>query len=339
MSSWKFTPLERGFDSYYGYLGGGEDYWQHGAGGVQDLWDGRDPALNVQCSNGDACADEFYSATIFTREAIKVITAAAAAKTVPKPPLFLYLAYQSVHSPDQAPQHLIDQFNATINNTHRRTFAGMVAALDLGVGLVVDSLKSTGLYDTTLIVFTTDNGGPADGFNGNMACNYPLRGTKRTLFEGGVRGVGFVHGAGLQKTGWRADGYVHASDWFHTLLRFAAEGIVPAASPSSLLREEQARAGEHRAAPPAKLHQRKPAAYYAEVVRSLLPVDEPPFLDGDGVDVWEYLSGVASESPRREVLNEAHPTGSTDGNGEGLIVGDMKIVIRSGNQWSTGQCV
>ena len=58
-----------------------------------------------------------------------------------------------------------------------------------------------------------------------MACNWPLRGMKRTLFEGGVRGVGLVAGAGLRKTGWRATGFIHAADWFHSLLRLAVQGI------------------------------------------------------------------------------------------------------------------
>lgn len=145
-------------------------------------------------------------------------------------------------------------------------------------------------------------GGPADGFNSNMAANYPLRGMKRTLFEGGVRGVGLVYGAGLQRTGWHATGYIHAADWFHTLLRVGV--------------------GSAKADPAA--------------VRALLPETEPPFEAGDGVDVWDYLSGGAPASPRTEVLLEAHPGNSTEGNGQGLIVGDLKVVIRSGGQWSTG---
>jgi hypothetical protein len=52
----------------------------------------------------------------------------------------------------------------------------------------------------------------------------------------------------------------------------------------------------------------------AEIIKKeLLPASEPPFLDGDGIDVWEYLSGTATTSPRTFVLNEAHPSGSTEG--------------------------
>ena len=48
----------------------------------------------------------------------------------------------------------------------------------------MDALKARGLYDNSVIVFGTDNGGPANGFNMNMACNFPLRGVKATLWEG-----------------------------------------------------------------------------------------------------------------------------------------------------------
>lgn len=49
---------------------------------------------------------------------------------------------------------------------------------------VLDALKTTGLYNNSLIVFSTDNGGPAAGFDMNSACNFPLRGVKATLWEG-----------------------------------------------------------------------------------------------------------------------------------------------------------
>ena len=61
-------------------------------------------------------------------------------------------------------------------------------ALDAGVGQVVKALKRSGLYDNSVIIFSTDNGGV-----GNGASNFPLRGAKEEVYEGGVRGVGFVH--------------------------------------------------------------------------------------------------------------------------------------------------
>ena len=76
------------------------------------------------------------------------------------------------------------------------------------------SLKETGYYDNTIIVFTTDNGG-AVKMGGN---NMPLRGTKGTLFEGGTRGIGFVHSPLLQKTGYTNLNMMHAVDWLPTLM-------------------------------------------------------------------------------------------------------------------------
>eukprot|EP00037_Helgoeca_nana_P029575 m.354720 g.354720 ORF g.354720 m.354720 type:complete len:600 (+) comp28002_c0_seq38:18-1817(+) len=308
MSSWRFTPLERGFGTYYGYLGGGEDYWTHVDGGAIELFDGRDPVTNASCAetkggNINSCPIRYYSADLFTERAVRVINDAATEEA----PFFLYLAYQSVHSPDEAPQYLIDQFNATVPNDHRRTFAGMVAALDLGVGKVVDALTAAGIFENTIVVFTTDNGGPADGFNSNMACNWPLRGMKRTLFEGGVRGVGFVRGPGVVP-GRIAAGYVHAADWFHTLLRVGHFGPNASVTPNAS----------------------------AAAIRAILPADEPPFLLGDGVDVWDHLRGASETSPRTEVLHEAHPAGSTEGNGAALRMGDLKVVIKTGSSWSTG---
>ena len=68
-------------------------------------------------------------------------------------------------------------------------------ALDSGVGQLVDALKSAGLYDNSILVFSTDNGGTAN------ASNYPLKGKKEQVYEGGVRGVGFVHSPLIEKPG------------------------------------------------------------------------------------------------------------------------------------------
>ena len=153
------------------------------------------------------CPEWQYSANVFTAQAQELLRSkvhkvhevhgSGGSGSNNSTPWFMYLAYQSVHSPDEAPMRLTGRFNNTISNDHRRTFAGMVTALDEGIGNVTATLRETGQANNTLIVFTTDNGGPADNFNGNMASNYPLRGMKRTLFEGGTRGVGFVAGHGV----------------------------------------------------------------------------------------------------------------------------------------------
>ena len=68
-----------------------------------------------------------------------------------------------------------------IKDEKRRTFAAMLWKLDESVGRVVASLERSGMLEDTIIVFTTDNGGPAAGFNRNAASNWPLRGVRRSM--------------------------------------------------------------------------------------------------------------------------------------------------------------
>ena len=80
-----------------------------------------------------------------------------------------------VHDPLQVP-HIYKQDVCQYRDTQRYFYSAMVSALDHSVDLVVQSLKQNNMYDNTIIVFTTDNGGPAAGFNRNAASNWPLRG-------------------------------------------------------------------------------------------------------------------------------------------------------------------
>jgi arylsulfatase A-like enzyme len=342
-SSHRFTPVARGFDSYFGYLDGGQDYWSHSGGSCPkctlDFFNSSIlPDFSHSCYDkppNSKCPEEKYSANVFTQKAIDVIRAAA---KVPEQPFFLYLAYQSVHSPDEAPERLIDRFNSSIRNDHRRTFAGMVTALDDGIGNVTGVLKELSLDSRTLLIFTTDNGGPADNFNGNMASNYPLRGMKRTLWEGGTRAVGFVHGAGLSTTPRKLTGFMHATDWMPTILSAAANGI-DSRTHRAVSAEEFDPLAWRRVAGLETGEQGGTVdtldASSAEGIEAAQSMPfTPPFQLGDGVDLWPYLSGTASSSPRTEVIYEAHASGSTDGNGQALRVGQYKILMRSGAQWS-----
>ena len=89
-------------------------------------------------------------------------------------------------------------------------------ALDTGVGAIVDALKAAGLYNNSIIVFSTDNGGVS-----GSTSNHPLRGAKETLYEGGVRGVAWVHSPHLTQTGMENTAMMYVTDWLATLLAVA----------------------------------------------------------------------------------------------------------------------
>ena len=98
-------------------------------------------------------------------------------------PFFLYLAYNAVHTPfDTPPQNYMDRV-ANITNPNRRTYAAMATALDDGVGQVLQALQGQNLLSNTLVFFLSDNGGEN---NPNRARNYPLRGYKHDVLEGGI---------------------------------------------------------------------------------------------------------------------------------------------------------
>lgn len=215
----EYTPTKRGFDSFFGYWCGKEDYWDH-SNREKDGWglDLHNDTEPVWTEWGQ------YSSELFTEKAVEVIQ-----KHDPSKPLFLYLPYQAVHSanyiqPLQAPPDEIKKFS-NIADENRRIFAAMVSSLDQGVGKVLDALKASGLYNNSVIVFSTDNGGPAAGFDMNTACNYPLRGVKATLWEGGVRGAGFIHSPLLSAKGRVSMQLMHATDWLPTLYSVAGGDI------------------------------------------------------------------------------------------------------------------
>jgi hypothetical protein len=187
------------------------------------------------------------------------------------------------------------------------------------------------MMDNTVIFFTTDNGGPAQGFNSNMASNWPLRGMKRTLWEGGVRGNGFVHGAGLTKTGYVSEALLHAVDIPISLLAVAANGV--GADPTNntqwrdwrVILQEAEESGVGM------------GMGMGAGVGVGVGMGEPPMQLGDGMDAWAALATGAA-SPRTEVIHEAHPTGpgmkgTDDGNGQALRVGDYKLIFEKGPEW------
>ncbi|XP_046561886.1 arylsulfatase B-like [Haliotis rubra] len=199
---WECTPTYRGFDTFFGYYSAEEDYFNHTKNAYLDYRDNKLPAWDYR---GE------YSAYTFAQKAIDIINQHNVSQ-----PLFMYLPYQNVHAPIEVPEKYYNMYPNVLNEG-RRIFSGMVSALDEAVGNVTSALKEKGLFDNTLILFTADNGGPVEVY----ASNWPLRGGKHTIWEGGTRGTSFMYGAGLKKTKTTYNGIMHAVDWKPTLVSAA----------------------------------------------------------------------------------------------------------------------
>ena len=324
--SWDYTPIGRGFDSYYGYLGGGEDYLTHKSGAFVDLTANKSGVLD---------AGGLYSTELFANASINRIVAHAAAAS-PKP-LFLYIAMQAVHSPLEAPAEWVAKYD-WIKDSHRRTLAAMTSCLDAQLKRVAEALQTASMWENSVFVFVADvslpslpsllsfpllvcllacfplcvrvvlsfslahtprvlllafwarwaqqNGGPPYVANSN----WPMRGGKWTSWEGGTHLTGFVHApTALPAPPRNFSGLMHQCDWVPTLLGAAG-------------------------------------------VTSLNDTASPPM---DGINLWPYLSDPANTTgTRTSVLLNVDPTNQgqlNDPHGwsgyAGIRVGEYKLVL------------
>ncbi len=135
-------------------------------------------ADNPILRNGQPVVEPTYLTDAITREAVDFIKKNATR------PFFLYVAYNAVHSPLQAPNRLVDRFRESVPDVHRRIFAAMLVSMDDSVGAIVQQLQSSDVVDNTLVFFISDNGGPTRELTSS---NLPLRGGKGQLYEGGIR--------------------------------------------------------------------------------------------------------------------------------------------------------
>jgi arylsulfatase A-like enzyme len=193
-----YLPTKRGFDHQYGHYNGALDYFTHIRDGGFD-WHRNDKVNR----------DEGYTTTLLGNEAVRLID-----KHDAKTPLFLYMAFNAPHTPLQAlPEHL-KQYEH-VNDKTRRTYSAMVHAVDEQIGRIIAALDKAGMLENTVIVFSSDNGGPINlgATNGN------LRGGKGSLYEGGVRAAAFAAWPGHIKAGIDIAEPLHMVDWYPTLIK------------------------------------------------------------------------------------------------------------------------
>ena len=192
-----YQPNARGFDHQYGHFFGMLDYYTHDRLNKLDWY-----------RNGEPLKEEGYTTHLITAEACKVIESGDKSK-----PLFLYVPFNGVHSPFQAPADYLKPYGALKGN--RQKLAGMLAAVDEAIGKIEASLKEAGRLENTLIVFSSDNGGPPPGDN------TPLRDFKGTIFEGGTRAAAFAAWPGRIPADKRVTQPMHMVDWYPTLIKLA----------------------------------------------------------------------------------------------------------------------
>ena len=160
-----YNPVSRGFDEFYGFMGrGAHDYFNLGGPGSKPMY-----------RDHEEIVDSGYLTTRLTEEAVDFI------RRHRSEPFFLYLAYNAVHAPKQAPVEDIAEFDT--GDPDRDILMAMLKHLDDGVGKVVRTLKKEGLWDRTLLFFLSDNGGA----RAMHADNTPLRAFKQWNYEGGIR--------------------------------------------------------------------------------------------------------------------------------------------------------
>ena len=168
----QFRPTAHGFDSFFGFLSGGIDYYQHTSlNGKPDLYKND---LPVQVSG--------YMTDLITERSVRFIEAHA------QQPFFLEVAYNAAHWPFQLP----DKPSTAVDNARflqpmdeptatRQEYVAMLERADRGVGEILGTLRKRGLERDTLVMFTNDNGGEW------LSRNAPLFHRKESLWEGGIR--------------------------------------------------------------------------------------------------------------------------------------------------------
>ncbi len=200
----EYLPTRRGFDRQYGHYNGALDYNTHMRDGGFD-WH-RDDKVNH---------DKGYATHLIGKEASAIVTDHDTSK-----PLFLYVPFNAVHTPHQAPKKYLDMYPDLQGN--RKIYAAMLTALDDAVGQIVATIDAKQMRQNTLFIFSSDNGGPAPG---RVTDNGPLRAGKGTIYEGGTRVVAFATWDGHIKPGSTITEPMHVVDWYPTLLGLAGAKI------------------------------------------------------------------------------------------------------------------
>lgn len=212
----QFHPNQRGFDDYYGMLGGGHIYLPGAKGGAE---------YNIPMNrNGKDEPLTGYLTDVLGQEAAAYIQKSSAK------PWFLYLAFNAPHTPLQVTEKQLNRVGHITDET-RRNYAGLVVGMDDALGVVTKALRDSGQEQNTLVWFFSDNGGPVGVTHSD---NTPLRGAKGQVFEGGVRVPFLISWPGKLAEGKDFAPPVHSLDVFATAVALAGAKIPTTHQPEGM---------------------------------------------------------------------------------------------------------
>lgn len=199
-----FGPLQSGFDEFFGIMSGAADFFTHkDMRGDPDLYEGKVAVERIG-----------YTTDLLTRRAVEYISGRRGTAS----PFYLSLHYTAPHWPWEGPRDLevsralgrgYDGFTA---GGSLKTYAAMMKSLDDGIGEVLQALDRAGHARNTLVIFTSDNGGE------RFSYNWPFRGQKFSLWEGGIRVPAIVRWPGVVPVNVVTRQTAITMDWTATML-------------------------------------------------------------------------------------------------------------------------
>lgn len=204
----KWHPLEQGFTHFEGHYNGAIDYFDLTRDGERDWHVNYTPS-----------AKQGYSTELIASAASEFIRTAAGGEA----PYFCYVPFNAPHSPFQAKPEALEQVGAGKKPTTKEKYLAMIATMDRGVGEILKAVDESGEAENTQVWFLSDNGGVGN-IRGN---NRPLRGSKLTTFEGGVRVAACVRWPAQWKGNRKIESTIGYIDVMPTIL--ASAGVDPAA--------------------------------------------------------------------------------------------------------------
>jgi len=206
-----YAPNARGFDHFFGFHGGGINYYTTNGSRARGWF-----------RNGQSVAPQGYSTDLLADEAIKLLK-----NRNKKKPIFLYLPFNAPHQPAQASERLLEKYRKLGFFGRRVGQAGAIEAMDTAIGRVLATIEAEGISKETLVMFFCDNGS-GGGRRGSTALpgHLALRGGKGSVLEGGIRVPAVLRWPGVIRASTKCNQLISAQDLFPTFA--AAAGIKPA---------------------------------------------------------------------------------------------------------------